>query len=115
MLIRKVASPTNLKNFQPISLCTVVYKIIAKTVAYRLQKVLDKCIDKAQSAFVPSRLITDNILLAYELMYSLKQRRIDNNGSLPLKLDMNKAYDRVQWFYLKKLMQKGDLWSLLCF
>ncbi|KAA3480918.1 reverse transcriptase [Gossypium australe] len=102
VLIPKVASPIKLKNFQPINLCT----IIAKTVANRLQKLLDKFIDKAQSAFVPDRLITDNILLACELMHSLKQKRIGNNGSLILKMDMSKAYNRVEWFFLEKVMQK---------
>ncbi|KAA3477538.1 reverse transcriptase [Gossypium australe] len=72
VLIPKVANLVNLKSFRPISLCTVIYKIISKTTENLLQKVLNTCIDKAQSAFVPSRLITDNILLAYELMHSLK-------------------------------------------
>lgn len=95
MLIPKIANPTNLKNHRPISLFNVIYKIIAKTVANRLQKVLDGCIDDAQSAYVPGRLISDNVLLAYEV-HSFKNRRSGKKGFMALKLDMNKAYDRVE-------------------
>lgn len=75
VLIPKSANPLNLKNFCPISLCTVIYKIIAKTVAIRLQKVMDDCIDDAQSALVPGRLITNNMLLDYEIFHSFKNKR----------------------------------------
>ncbi|KAA3470119.1 reverse transcriptase [Gossypium australe] len=82
VLTPKVAHPTNLKNFRPIT--------------NRLQKVLHICIDEAQSAFVLGRLITDNILLVYELMHTLKKQRMGQHGGLALKLNMSKAYDRVE-------------------
>ncbi|KAA3466301.1 reverse transcriptase [Gossypium australe] len=53
VLIPKVPKPTKLVNFRPISLCTLMYKIVAKTITNRLQDVIDNCIDKVQSAFVP--------------------------------------------------------------
>ncbi|KAA3477520.1 reverse transcriptase [Gossypium australe] len=92
----KVVNPVNLKSFRPISICTIIYKIIAKTMANRFQKVLNICIVKTPSAFMPGRLITNNILLAYELMHSLKQRRLGQNGNLAPKLDMRKTHDRVE-------------------
>ncbi|KAA3489694.1 reverse transcriptase [Gossypium australe] len=61
MLIPKFKNPVNLANFRPISLCTVPYKIVAKTVANRFQRIIRKCIDEAQSAFVPRRLISGNV------------------------------------------------------
>ncbi|KAH1108544.1 hypothetical protein J1N35_012312 [Gossypium stocksii] len=64
MLIPKIPNPKHLVNFRPISLCTVIYKIVVKTVANRLQEVIGRCIDNAQSAFVPGRLVTDNVFLA---------------------------------------------------
>ncbi|KAH1083446.1 hypothetical protein J1N35_023207 [Gossypium stocksii] len=64
VLILKATNPINLKKLCPISLCTVIYKIIAKTVANRLQKVQDDYIDDSQSTFVLGKLITDNVLLA---------------------------------------------------
>ncbi|MBA0777426.1 hypothetical protein Gotri_005446, partial [Gossypium trilobum] len=75
VLIPKTAQLLNLTNFRPISLYTVFYKIISKIVANRFQQVLDYCIDEAQSAFVPRRLIIDNVLLAYEIIHSFKQKR----------------------------------------
>lgn len=66
-------NPTNLANFKPFSLCSVIYKIVAKTIANYLQDVIGNCVDKAQSAFVPGWLITDNVLLAYELLHGFKQ------------------------------------------
>ncbi|KAH1083259.1 hypothetical protein J1N35_023020 [Gossypium stocksii] len=106
VLIPKTVNLNNLKNFRPIILCTVIYKIIAKVVANRLQNVLDDCIDDAQSAFVPRRLISDNVLLAYEILHSFKNKRSRRRGFMALKLDMSKAYDRVEWPFLKGMMSK---------
>ncbi|KAK5772714.1 hypothetical protein PVK06_049008 [Gossypium arboreum] len=101
VLIPKIVNPSNLKNFRPISLCTVIYKIIAKTIANRLKKVLDGCIDGSQSAFVSGRLITDNVLLAYQVPHYFKNKRSGRNGFMALKLDMSKASDRVEWPFIK--------------
>ncbi|KAA3481602.1 reverse transcriptase [Gossypium australe] len=57
VLIPKIPNPTSLVNFRPISLCIILYKLVAKTIANKLQKCIGKCIDSAQSAFVPGRLI----------------------------------------------------------
>lgn len=105
VLIPKISHPTNLKNFRPISLCIVLYKVISKAIANHLQKVLEVCIDEAHSVFVLGRLISDNnILIAYELMHTFKQKRIEGKGSLTLKLDMSKAYNRVELVFLKQMM-----------
>ncbi|KAA3452465.1 reverse transcriptase [Gossypium australe] len=106
VLIPKVSNPTNISQFRPISLCNVIYKVIAKAIANRLRLVLHKCIDAAQSAFVPGRLITDNVLLAYEILHTLKNKKIGKRGLMAVKLDMSKAYDRVDWNFVKKVMEK---------
>lgn len=64
--------------------------------ANRLQKVLNFCIDSAQSAFVLGRLIFDNVLLAYKLLHTFDQRRVGKIGHMALKIDMSKVYDRVE-------------------
>ncbi|KAK5775372.1 hypothetical protein PVK06_043256 [Gossypium arboreum] len=95
VLIPKNAQPYNLMQYRSISLCSVLYKIIAKTMANCLKKVLNVCIDVAQSAFVPNRMIMNNIMLAYEIFHSFKARRLGNKGYFALNLDMSKAHDRV--------------------
>ncbi|KAH1105951.1 hypothetical protein J1N35_009719 [Gossypium stocksii] len=96
VLILKVNSPKSMKEFHPISLCNVVYKIISKVIVNRFRLVLHYCIDDSQGAFVPGRQITDNIIVAYEILHSMKKRRGGLNKSFALKLDMSKAYDRVE-------------------
>lgn len=64
VLLSKIPNPSSMVNSLSISLCNVIYKIIAKKVANRFRKVLDGCIDCSQSALVPDCFITDNVLLA---------------------------------------------------
>ncbi|XP_027152078.1 uncharacterized protein LOC113752144 [Coffea eugenioides] len=105
-LVPKMLHPTSLKNYRPISLCSVLYKIISKILANRLKSVLDKCISKTQSAFIPDRQILDNVMIAHEYMHYLKNKRQGNYGYMAIKLDMAKAYDRVEWHFLQAMMEK---------
>ncbi|KAG6526875.1 hypothetical protein ZIOFF_008962 [Zingiber officinale] len=102
VLIPKVDSAQRWRDFRPISLCNVSYKIISKLMAQRMASVLGKVISPAQSGFVPGRLISDNVLMAQELDHKLNYHI--RGGNLILKLDMAKAYDRVQWGVLFRVM-----------
>lgn len=67
MLIPEISSPKRITEFRPISLCNVVYKIGFKALPNRIKPVLDSVISQIQSVFVPGRLITNNVLVAYEV------------------------------------------------
>ncbi|XP_039010280.1 uncharacterized protein LOC120138979 [Hibiscus syriacus] len=72
----------------------------------RMHVFLERCIDEAQSAFVLSQLITDNIITTYEVLHSFQQRRFGKKGFYALNLDMSKTYDRVEWGSLWEIMSK---------
>ena len=92
-LIPKVENPKRVVEFRLISLCNVVYKLIAKVVVNRLKKILTHVIDDSQSAFLSGRLITDNVLVAFETLHYLKRKTQGRLRFMALKLDMSKAYD----------------------
>ena len=71
----------------------------------RLKKFLAKAIPESQSAFLSGRLITDNVLVAFETLHYLKRKTQGKVGQMALKLDMSKAYDRVEWEFLERIMR----------
>jgi hypothetical protein len=105
VLIPKASNAFSVSNYKPISLCNVVYKLIVKTVTNRLKLVLSSIISQNHSAFVPGRLITDNVLVAYEALQTMHSRMRGKKGFMVVKLDMQKAYDRVEWPFLESMLR----------
>ncbi|XP_041016205.1 uncharacterized protein LOC121258730 [Juglans microcarpa x Juglans regia] len=101
------ASKLKVRNEEVVEAFRQYYtELISKTLANRLKLVLDKIIAKNQSAFIPGTLILDNIIVAYETLHSMKTRSKGKGGSMALKMDISKAYDRVEWNFLKAVMQR---------
>ena len=105
-LVPKIKEPKKITDYRPISLCNVEYKIASKAIKNRLKQILPSIISDTQSAFVHRRLITDNVLMAFETMHHISQNNGGKVGEMTLKLDMNKAYDMVDWVWLEKVMEK---------
>lgn len=105
-LIPKVKNAERIGDFISISSCNVLYKIVAKILANRLKLIHPTIISLQKSAFVPGRLITDNMLIAYEVLYSLTTSLKGKERFMVLKLYMSKAYDRIEWSFLETVMTK---------
>ena len=105
-LIPKANTPKKMTDFRPISLCNVVYKLISKILANRLKPLLPYIITENQSAFTSDCLITDNVIVAFELMHFLNHKTAGKEGFMVAKLDMSKAFDRVEWCFIHGVMER---------
>lgn len=104
VLIPKTKDADDLKDFRPISLCNVLYKMIAKCIVNRLRPMLQHLISENQSAFLPGRLISDNALIAFECFHHIQKNKKADDNYCAYKLDLAKAYDRVDWVYLQGIL-----------
>ena len=95
-LIPKEKDPTYVSELRSISLSNVLYRIFAKVLTNRLQAIMPNLILEHQSAFLSDRLISDNILVAFETLHYKRNHNKGKSGYMALKLDMGKAYDRVE-------------------
>ncbi|CAN0839533.1 Transposon TX1 uncharacterized 149 kDa protein [Linum grandiflorum] len=120
VLLPKIEEPKGMKDLRPISLCSVLYRLVEKVLANRMRRVMPKLISEEQSAFVAGRSIIDNVTVAFETIHSMKRRQTGKCGEVAVKLDISNAFDRVEWGYLEAVLRKVGFderlvqWMMLC-
>ena len=99
VLIPKVAHPENITQFRPISLCNTLYKLLSRILVHRLKPYMAEIINPCQAGFVPGRRTSDNIILVQEIIRTLRYQK-GRTGYVAIKLDLEKAYDRLEWSFI---------------
>ncbi|GKA23866.1 RNA-directed DNA polymerase, eukaryota, reverse transcriptase zinc-binding domain protein [Tanacetum coccineum] len=102
-LMPKIPTPRVVSYYRPIACCNVVYKIISKVIVNRIKSCLGDLVDQNQSAFIPNRNISDNILLSQELIRGYHLNRA--LAKCAFKVDICKAYDSVEWKFLESCLR----------
>lgn len=86
-------------DYRPISLCNVIYKLIAKSLVNRLKDHLPDYIHPSQQAFIEGRRISNNIIVAQEIAHSFSLSSWDSQDFM-IKINLAKAFDRLEWHFV---------------
>jgi hypothetical protein len=110
-LLPKVADAEKIQQYRPICLLNCLYKWITKVLTIRLEKVVEKLILQNQTAFLKGRNIMSGIMALHEVLHETKRR---NETGIVLKLDFEKAYDKVCWEFLFRTMEMRGFCTTWC-
>ena len=103
-LIPKHLGADCLAAFRPISLCNTVYKVVTKIIVKRLHPFLPKLISPLQTAFVPGRMGLDNMIITQEIIHTMKLKK-GKMGFMAIKIDLEKVYDRLEWHFIRDVLE----------
>ena len=104
VLIPNIAHPELISQFRPISLCNTLYKLVSCIIVQRLKPYVAEVINPCQAGFMPGRRTSDNIIIVQKVIRTLISRR-GPTGYVALKLDLEKAYDRLEWHYIQDTLE----------
>lgn len=104
VLIPKKENPQSFSNVRPISLCTILYKLIIKVIANRLKTIMADLVLPNQTSFVPGRHIIDNILIPQEIVHSMRVHK-GRSRWMAIKIDLEKAYNRLSWKFIEDTLE----------
>lgn len=107
-LIPKQNPPETVKHLRPISLCNTVYKIATKVIVNRLKPLIPYWISPNQNSFIKGRGPDVNLVVASEILHSMNKKK-GKNGWFALKIDLEKAYDRIEWSFVKTCLRNLNL------
>ncbi|GJY69226.1 hypothetical protein Tco_0472208 [Tanacetum coccineum] len=110
-LIPKVSTPHRINDYRPISCCNVIYKCICKILTDRIIEGIKEVVSDNQSAFMLGRRISDNILITQELMHGY--HRDKGPSRCAFKIDIQKAYDTVDWRFLGVILKRFGFHPLM--
>ena len=103
-MIPKAGKPANtIKGWRPITLLNIDFKIISAAVSARLQSVMDRLIDKCQTAYIKGRFIGENTRLVYDIIHHLIERK---GTGLIMSADFESAFDSLSWEFVSKALHQ---------
>ena len=103
VLIPKTQGPESIGSYRPISLCNSVYKIVSKILVGRIRPLLDQLVSPCQTAFVPGQRGVDNAIIVQEIIYTIGRTK-GKGGYMALKIDLEKAYDKLEWGFIRSML-----------
>jgi len=103
VLIPKQLGLETISHFRPISLCNIIYKMVTKILFHWLKHLMPSLVSPSQTAFIAGRKGTDNVITAQELVYTIEQKK-GKEGFMIIKVDLEKAYDRLEWSFVRSML-----------
>jgi hypothetical protein len=104
-LIPKIKEANNIRQYRPICLLNVDYKWFSKVFTLRLTPWADKLISRNQTTFIPGRYIIEGVVILHEILHELRVKKLQG---IILKLDSEKAYDKVRWNFMMEVLRKKN-------